>query len=232
MKMLRHSLLAVALWGSGQTSYGHLATWEITGANAATTNPQSATSLGSNISSASITLGSGVTPSNAIDTFGGNSFNKTSLSAAISGGDYLSFSITPSAGNTLSISSITLTSGVSTAVTDFNVSLLSSATGFTSANSLYNYSFGTAGAPAQSITLSGTPALQSVSGSIEFRLYGWRDVSGTSTFRLRTLSGNDLVINGSTAAIAIPEPSTYAAIVGLVSLSGVLLRRRRLQRAA
>lgn len=38
--------------------------------------------------------------------------------------------------------------------------------------------------------------------------------------------------NFSYTASAIPEPSTYAAILGVVSLMGVWLRRRRLQRAA
>lgn len=201
------------------------AIWEITGANASTTNPRAATSLGTNITSASLTLGSGVTASNSGDTFGGSGFNSTTLSTAISGGDYLSFTITPADGFAISISSLSLNSGVSTAVTNFNVSLLSSATGFTGADSLYNYSFSTAGAPTQSITLTGVTALQNVSGSLEFRLYGWRDTAGTSTFRIRNLSGNDLVINGSVSAI--PEPSAFAAAAGVLALSGVIWHRRR-----
>ena len=203
-----------------------LATWEITGANATVTNPQAATSLGSNISSASLTLGSGVTAASAADTFGGSAFNNTSLAAAITGSDYLSFTIIPSAGYALSISSITLNSGVATAVTNFHGELLSSSTGFTSSDSLHSYSFSTTGAPAQSITLSGVAGLQNVSSSIEFHLYGWRDSSGTSTFRIRNLSGIDLVINGSLAAI--PEPSTWAVILGGVALAGAMIRRRRL----
>ena len=38
--------------------------------------------------------------------------------------------------------------------------------------------------------------------------------------------------NFAYTAAAIPEPSTYAALLGVVSLTGALIRRRRLQRAA
>ena len=230
MKTLRHGLLIGAMLALGDAAQGQIASWEITGANATATNPQAATSIASNIASASLTLGSGVTAASAADTFGGSNFNTTSLAAAITGSDYISFSIAPSAGYSLSISSISLNSGVATAVSNFHGELLSSVTGFTSSNSLHSYGFSTTGAPAQSITLSGVSALQNLSSSIEFRLYGWRDPAGTSTFRIRNLSGNDLVISGSVTAI--PEPSTCAAILGAVVLVGVAIRRCRLQHTA
>lgn len=201
-----------------------LAVWDVAGTNAETTNPLSASSLGTNVASASLTLGGGVSASGAAGTFGGSNFDTTSLTAAITSGDYLSFTITPTSGYALSISSITLNSGVSTEVTNFNVSLLSSATGWTAAQSLHDYSFASTGAPAQSITLTSSPALQNVSGSLEFRLYGWRDPNGTSTFRIRNLAGSDLVINGTVSAI--PEPSAYAAAAGLFILGCALWRRR------
>lgn len=225
MKTLRLGLLGCFLMAVGTTVFGQLAAWEITGANAATTNPQSAGALAAHLSSGSLTLGSGVTASNTTDFFSANGFNTTSLAAAISGGDYLSFTITPAAGYALNISSVSFNSGVSSAVTNFNASLLSSATGFNTASALHSYSFATTTPPTQSITLSGTIALQNVSGALEFRLYGWRDSAGTSTFRLRTLSGNDLVVTGSVTAI--PEPGTYAVILGAMVLASAAIRRRR-----
>jgi hypothetical protein len=225
MKTMRPAVLSGLLLVCGTPVFGQLATWEMTGANAGVTNPMPAGSLAAHVAGGSLTIGSGVTASSTSDFFSANGFNTTSLSAAISGGDYLSFTITPAAGYALNISSLSFNSGVSSAVTSFNASLLSSITGFNPAGSLHSYSFATTTPPTQSITLSLTAALQNVSGALEFRLYGWRDSAGTSTFRLRSLSGNDLVVAGSVTAI--PEPGTYAVLLGAVILAGALMRRRR-----
>jgi len=225
MKTLHLGLLGGFLLTFGTTAFGQLVAWEITGANAALTNPQPAGSLAAHVAGGSLTLGSGVSASNTTDFFSANGFNTTSLAAAISGGDYLSFTITPAAGYALNISSVSFNSGVSSAVTNFNVALLSSATDFSSAGVLHSYSFATTTPPTQSITLSGTAALQNVTGALEFRLYGWRDSAGTSTFRLRTLSGSDLAVTGSVTAI--PEPGTYTVILGAMALAGAAIWRRR-----
>lgn len=224
MKTLRLGMLGGSFLVIGTAALGQLVAWEITGANAAITNPQPAGSLATHVAGGSLTFGSGVTASNTTDFFSASGFNTTSLAAAITGGDFLSFTITPAAGYALNISSVSFNSGVSTAVTNFNAALLSSATGFSSAGALHSYSFATTTPPNQSITLSGTAALQGLTGVLEFRLYGWRDSAGTSTFRLRTLSGNDLVVTGSVSAI--PEPGTYAMWIGAAALAGAAIRRR------
>lgn len=216
-------LIAVIL-GTINLAYAQLATWEVNTVNAGSTNPFSATTLASNVMSANLALGSGVSASTAADTFGGSNFNQISLSNAITGGDYISFSISPSIGYSISISSITFNSGVSTTVTNFNGNLLSSVTGFTSSDSLLTYSFSALGASAQSVTLSAISSLQNVTSAVEFRLYGFRDTSGTSTFRIRNLSGNDLVINGT--ASVIPEPSTFTFLAGTAVLGLAAFRRR------
>jgi len=230
--MKNHSLVAAAktllltalLLGTVSLACAQLASWEVTGVNAGSTHPFSATTLNNSVMSANLTLGSGVSASSSGDTFGGSNFDQTSLSSAITGGDYISFTITPRIGHNINISSITLNSGVVTAVTNFNGSLLSSATGFTSSDSLLSYSFSIAGAAAQSVTLSGITGLQNVTAGIEFRLYGFRDTTGTSTFRIRNLSGADLVINGT--ASAIPEPSTLGFLAGASVLGLAAFRRR------
>jgi len=207
-----------------------LVSWDVSGITAEVRNPFSG-SVGSNIDSASLFLGTGVQTSSAGSTFGAGGFNQTSLASAISDGDYLAFSITSTAGYTASISSISLNFGVSSATSNFNVALLSSATGFTSGDALWTSSFSTTTPAPATITLTNTAALQSLSSTTTFRLYGWRDTSGTSTFRIRDLSGNDLTVAGTTSPV--PEPATYAALLGgLVLLGTVLQRRHRARRPA
>jgi len=67
--------------------------------------------------------------------------------------------------------------------------------------------------------------MQSITGTVTFRLYGWGATNAGGVFGLGRLSGNDLAIGGSLTAI--PEPSTYAAIVGVLALGGVMWQRRR-----
>jgi len=221
----RHLLASFLALAACLEAQAQIAAWEIAGTNASTSNPKPATTLAGFIDSASLTLGSAITASAAADTFGGSGFNSTSLSSAITGNQFLSFTITPSSGHAVSLSSLTLLSGVSSATTSFHGEVLSSATGFATGASLHSYSFSTTSAPLQSITLSGVSALQNVTGPVEFRIYGWRDNAGSSTFRLRSLTGSDLVLNGTVSAV--PEPSTYAAILGALTLAGVVMQRRR-----
>jgi hypothetical protein len=206
-----------------------LVSWDVSGITADAINPF-AGSVGTHIAGGSLFLGEGLTASSTADTFGGSSLNQSTFSGAITDGDYLAFTFTPTAGYIASISSISLNLGGSDKV-DFHVALLSSATGFTSSDALWSYDFtGTSPAPA-TITLTNTAALQSLSSATTFRLYGWRDTPGTATFRIRNRSGNDLTIAGTTSPV--PEPATYAALLGgLVLLGTVLQRRHRARRPA
>lgn len=205
-----------------------LATWEITGSNASLTNPDPADALGSQIASARLGLGAGITASGAANTFGGSGFSSTSLASAIAANQYLSVTITPNSNQAISISSISFLTGLSTAFTYFHGELLSSRTGFSAGSSLYSYTTGTTTPSLQSATLSGFSALQNVNGPIEFRLYGWHDGSGSTTFRFRSLSGSDVTISGSTSAV--PEPGTYAVVIGVMSLAGAAYLRKRRDR--
>lgn len=222
LKTLPGSLVFLLILGAAVELRAQLVAWNVNGINASTTNPFSATTLGANMGSGSLTLGSGVTASAAANTFGASNFDTTSLSSAITGGDYISFTAAPGSGFAFSASSLSLTFGVATA-TSFNVALMSSATGFTAGNQIWSFSFSTASPSTQTVTLSGVSALQNVSASTEFRLYGFRDTSGTTTFRIRDLSGDDISLTGSMSAV--PEPSTYALIVGCAALGYAILRR-------
>lgn len=225
MKALAAALLLSLSITLCPRAQAQIVAWEISGTNAGASNPLAAATLASGLASANLALGSGVTASSAADTFGASGFNSTSLAAAIAANQYLSLTLTPAAGHALDLTSISLLTGVSTAVTDFHGALLSSATGFTAADALHTYAFGTASAPLQTATLSGETALQDLSTATEFRLYGWRDTTGTSTFRFRSLTGYDVSITGTVSAV--PEPATSAMILGATALAVVAYRRRQ-----
>lgn len=227
--MLRRiSQLAFFLMISTQV-FGQIAVWDVGGNVGAGDgdDPLSADSVGENITSAVMTLGSGVSASAANDTFGASGFTETSLSSAISANDYISITVTASGGFEIDFTSIDFLTGIASSLTEnnFNVSLQSDATGFNDSSSLHDYSFSNTSPSAQSVTLSGVSGLQNRIGSTEFRLYGWKDSDGgTSTFRIRSNSGDDLEIFGSVSAV--PEPSSFAALMGLGALGLVATRRR------
>ncbi len=224
MKALATSLLLSLSFVLCPRAQAQIVAWELSGSNASTSNPLAANTLASGLASAQLSLGGGVTASAAADTFGASGFNSTSLAAAIAANQYLKITLTPTSGYALSLTSISMQTSVSTAVTDFHAALLSSATGFTASDTLHTYAFGTASAPLQTVTLSGESDLQGLATATEFRLYGWRDTAGTSTFRFRSLSGYDVAVTGTVSAV--PEPATWAAAAGLIALAGAIARRR------
>lgn len=216
---------SLPLWLWVGTARAQVAAWDVNGRNAAADYPFAATFLDSHWSGATLTLGGGVSPSGTSNTFGGFGFDQTSLAGAMAAGDHLTITLLPAPGNSFSLSSVTLLFGVGTAVTNFNVALASNRTGFTVEDVLWNFSFGTASPPAQTIALSDFPAMADIASAIEFRLYGWRDTAGTTTFRIRDNAGGDLSFAGVGAAI--PEPSTYAAILGAAGLLLAVAGRRK-----
>lgn len=170
---------------------------------------------------------------------GGNiAFNSTSSSSGYSGASggnnaavrtveisqldtsistYFEFTVTPSADHQIYVNGLTLGSR-STPTGASSLSLLSSQDNYSTALSTIesstsgnwgNLSFG-------SITLTsaiGTP--------LTFRIYaGVAGTAGSANWRI-----DDVTLN--VTAIAVPEPSTYAAIFGGVALVGVAVMRRR-----
>ncbi len=219
---------ALFLCGGLAPLFGQIVAWDVHGTAASTANPMPATLLDPGIASATLTLGIGVTASSASNTFGGSGFDQRSLSAAMAANDYLSFTVVPTAGRSLSLTSISLLFGVSSAVTSFHVALATSATGFSVPELLWTFAFNTTLSPSQSISLVDYVELQDVTSALEIRLHGWRDPSGSSTFRIRDNAGYDLAIFGTVSEVAaIPEPSAYAAGIAALVAGAVMARRGR-----
>jgi hypothetical protein len=183
------------------------------------------TLVDSNVQDVTISLGAGMGGVAYSNAFGGSPQGtaQTTLADAILNDVYHTFTVTPVSGQQITYASL-----------DFNftvqnggeLEVYSSFDGFGTA--LYsNNAIGGGGAgTSDTIDLSG---LGIVSGPIEFRFYssssGNYDQRGIGLAFTAGGTGNDLVLKGTTSAV--PEPSTYAALTGLLALSCVYVRRRR-----
>ena len=228
MKTLRSGLLAFAILAVGGAAQAQIVSYTFgptgtpTAAAASTAaNIQSASSFGSFVGGGAAS-GSG-TGSNTAGGGGGAYFTASNWRSADA--NYYSFMVTPSSGYQLSLANFsyyyaTSSSGPTSAA------LFSSADSYASA--LANFTMipaaGTIAAAdwhqnTASITLSG------ITTATTFRLAATGASNAAGSFRIDAIT-----LNGSVTAI--PEPSTYAAILGAVMLTGVIIRRRRLQHAS
>jgi hypothetical protein len=180
----------------------------ITATNPSTSNPFTAgQTVDDHLSVSGIGRGSGITASSAADRYSASNWNSASLNTT----DYFTWTLTPSTGYQLNLSSFVYTGQASgTGPTSF--ALRSSVEGFST-----NIGAPTAGGTTITLTSS---AFQGLTDSVEFRLYGWNASSSSGSF-----SVNDFTFNGTLSAV--PEPSTYATLAGLLTLGAAIIRRRR-----
>lgn len=132
------------------------------------------------------------------------------------GTNYFQFSLAPDEGHAITATSFSF-GYRSTNTGPANYELRSSADDFSS-----TLAFGTLlpdgswhSTDLQSFSLS-------VTGASIVRIYGSGASSGQGTFRI-----DDFTLNGAVSAAAVPEPSTYAAIVGALALVAAMTRRRK-----
>ncbi len=193
-----------------------------------TSTAATAASVPSNLTAAAVSRGSGITPNAGVRSI--NSANWTT-GASIDVNDYYTFGVTPSAGNTISLTSLAFTDQRSgTGPNSFQVR--SSVDGFASA--LFTYSLpGTTSS--QSFNLGSISSLQNVVSGVAFRIYGFGATGTAGTYRITSLSaGNGLVLGGTLNAItppvggsAAPEPGTLAFLLPVLPVIGLIARRRR-----
>ncbi len=184
------SILMLALLMSFNAE-SQILTFEFSGlvGNEATANSNS---NDSNIGSSTISRGAGLTPSSNGNRFNAISWATTSIANAVSGNDYMEFTITPNSGFEFSITSIQVNiqrSGTGPS----EVELRSSLDGYT--NALDATKSITDNTSAQSFTFTFS---QTSSAAVTYRFYMWAEsTSGSGGFEG---TGNDIVVNGSTAA--------------------------------
>lgn len=160
---------------------------------------------------------------------GNGNLKTSSRDAAITDGDFFSFTIAPEAGFELDLDTI-----VFSAARAFDVNrsaesfaLMSSITGFeTTDTSLLTGAITTVevgvGAYQQfSLDVSENSLFQNITTSTEFRIYMW---GGTGSGSQAAIQYDNIGVTGD--VLAIPEPASFAAFLGLGSLALILRRRQ------
>jgi len=199
-------------------SQGSIAAWDFAGLGGqASVAPSSSNS---NATFSNVTFGPGLTASNYLGNgFTASKQTTTTLAAAITDGEYIQFTITPSVGKTLIVSSIDLKCVSQNFLRTF--SLLSSVNGFLEADEIGNVTSNSpSGAPAQAITVTGH---SEITTAVTFRIYIYGRANQYEGVGLGNSDGSDLVINGSVSAPDV-DPPTMPGTLNATSVGATSLR--------
>lgn len=226
-------VLTLGVLGSASIAQTILA-WDSNGLANYGLSPFAPTTVNSNLTVGGLTRGSGVTTPGgaAASVWGGAGFDQTSSGAAIANGDVITFTLQANPGFVFSLSSVGANFRRSSAgPSDFLWQYSTDGSTFADVGSAFSYTGAATNGEAQpSITLSSIAALQDVVNAtpVTLRLVAWNGTTGN--WGIGRLSGNDLFFSGTAGSVsAIPEPSTYAAIGGMVALGAAWHRRRTRQ---
>lgn len=155
----------------------------------------------------------------------------TTAANAISSGDYFKLTLTPTAGNSITLSSISFDLFAATAGPSARqVYLFADKTGFAGGSELFSAGtqsgspfipYNTASAGQNfSIDLSGFSTLANITDSVTFRFYTQTPTASQG------MAFDDITINGT--ATAVPEPSAFAFCgLGVLALLTVTRHRRQ-----
>ena len=182
----------------------------ITNTNPSSANPFTAgQTVDPNGTATGIGRGAGLNPNAGGDRYNATAWNLASLDS----GDYFTWTIAPNAGYELDLTSLVYV-GQRSSTGPNSFSLRSSLDGFAA-------SIGAPVATGTTIDLSAA-AYQSLTGPVEFRLYGWGGTSAAGTY-----SVNDFSFSGDVSAVVeVPEPAVIALVVPVLGLAMVAFRRR------
>ncbi len=218
MRITWLGLLFVSLLASGSALHAQIAVYsfESTAAPTSVASNLSGSVFSGNLGSPAI--GSGIPVYSAGS--GGGYFTASTWTGLAPGTNYFEFTLTPDSGHDFSLTAISFGyRATSTGPNAFAVRSSADSFGSTLASGTITNDSAWHSTGNLSITLSG------LTTATTLRIYGSGASSNSGTLRV-----DDVALNGSVTAI--PEASTYAAILGLLALTGVLLRRRKSRQPA
>jgi len=160
------ALTVTASGGGGGTVTGILSNWDFVGKGGQSS--VAGANLLSCVGSANAAIGSGMSALNYLnDGLTATNCNSTTLAEAIANNDYISFTITPSAGKSLGVSTIKYTPVSQDLSRTF--SLFSSKNGFSAANVISSFTASAnLGGTQQTITIANHT---NITSALEFRMY-------------------------------------------------------------
>jgi hypothetical protein len=199
--------------------------WDMNGLSAYGASPFAPSNTAAGVTIGGLTRGAGVTTVNtaAANAWGGNGFDgATTEAGAITNNNFVTFTITPNVGSTLSLSNIAAynirRSGTGPATGQWQYRINAGAFSNIGTPITWGGTTSATGNLQAAITLSSIPALQNVAGgtTITFRVVTWSSPAAGSTgtwyFNNFTAaaSGLDLAVNGTISTTSVPTVSTTA----------------------
>lgn len=187
------SVTVTSSGGNGETTSGILCNWDFAGQGGSSL--VNGSQLLSGVSSATASIGAGLNAINYLnDALTASNNNSATLDEAIQNNDYISFSLAPVSGSTVSVNTIEIVPVSQNRERSF--ALTSSVNGFNSSNVLYSFNaHANMNGPAQNITVSGH---DNITGEIEFRLYVYSaSFNIYEAVGIGNTSGVDLQVSGS-----------------------------------
>lgn len=209
--------LAATPWGIGECDAGLILKYDFTG-QPGDQSSQAAAFVAGQAAASDLTRGSGLTASSGANSMNARGFT---TAAAIDLNDYYSFTISPDAGQMLTLTTLRFAerrsgSGIR------KLEVRTSRDGFTTAQGGVVEIPDDTGFRDQLITLGG---LTNLTSGITLRIYGWQAESGAGTWRLANHSGTGgLTVDGWLTPV--PEPSTLTIAACLVLGCGAIRGRR------
>ncbi len=168
-----------------------------------------------NASASSMTRGSGLTTSAAVDTFSSSSWTTF---ASIDVNDYYAFSLTPDAGSSLTLTQLVLDERRSgTGIRNWSVR---------SSLDSYGADIATFAVPDNDLTRTGqainlSALFANLTSVLDFRIYGYGAEGSAGTWRI-----DNVKVEGSTQLLpAVPDTGTTAVLLSIPLLGLFTLRR-------
>ena len=204
-----------------------LAGWGVTGQTAYGTSPLPATAVGTGVTvSTGLTRGAGVTTTNtaAANAWGGNGWSTTTAAAGVAANQTVTVGLTVAAGYTASLASVDLnyrrsSSGPANGYWQYQVD---GGTWALAADVTNEFPVSTSGGGTiTELSLAGIAALQNLPAAtvVNLRLTPYAATAATGTFYVYDLTGDDLTVNGTTAAVTgTPGPLVLAGPAAYLKL--------------